>query len=148
MLCSKKSLYNMHLSLIYMNLQSLSELQISSALSRTLSNSNIVSKQKATLKWKASFNWQLQLLLMGNGSFLLNPQRFTLKRNTNRIWSCFLPITRNANPTRIKYAETPPEWGGTFNLTQTFQELLLLRNTYVVIVVSCSLIFFFYSFQL
>lgn len=38
----------MHLSLIYMNLQSLAELQISSALNRTLSISNTASKQKVT----------------------------------------------------------------------------------------------------
>lgn len=55
MLYSKKSLYNTHLSLIYMILQSLSELQISSALNTALSNSNTVNKQK-TLKWKASFH--------------------------------------------------------------------------------------------
>lgn len=55
MLCSKKSLYNIHLSLIYMNLLSLSEPQISSALNRTLPNSNIVSRQKVTLDMKSFF---------------------------------------------------------------------------------------------
>lgn len=91
MLCSKKSLYNMHLSLIYMNLQSLSQLQISLALNRTLSNSNRVGKEKATLKWKASFNWQLQLLLIENWYFSLTHRVLPWKGTQRESVIVFFP---------------------------------------------------------